>query len=193
MGETTDRLAQGLAAGTALLTREGAAQADPADLAASLEIYVRVAARTSADRQAAGLEELFRKATEAWVAAGHRARARAVEGLGCDALVESAYAMVEYGDPDEQEVVEWAAALVRCALVIPWLDPPERSEVQDAVGECVSVADSHPTAFMAAAIVAAVLQEEEPVAHWPKEAAELVGFFSRLPLLAVIDGDLAVR
>jgi len=192
-GEALDVLARGLAAGTALLADNGAADADPADLAALLEVYVRVAARSRADRQAAGLDDLFRKATEAWVAAGHRARAKAVEGLGCDALVEAAYSMADDEEPEEDDLVQWAAALVRCALVVPWLDPPERAEVLDAVAECTSVADSHPSTFMAASMVAAVLREEEPVDHWPKEAAELVDFFARLPLLAVVDGDLSVR
>ncbi len=185
-------LARGLAAGTALLTEDGPDGAEPADLAALLEVYVRVASRSRSERSAAGLDDLFRAATDAWVAAGRQARTRAVEGLGCNELVEAAYGMADDGSPEDEDVVAWGAALVRCALVVPWLDPPERVEVLDAVAECISVADSHPRAFMPAAMVASVLSEEEPVELWPKEASELVALFARLPLLAVVDGDMAV-
>ena len=45
---------------------------------------------------------------------------------------------------------------------------------------------------MAAAIVASVLREEEPVERWPREAGELLELLSRLPLLAVVDGEIEV-
>ena len=183
-------LAQSLAAGTALLTQDGPEGAEPADLAALLEVYVRVASRSREDRVAAGLDDLFQSATKAWVEAGRQARTRAVEGLGCDELVETAYGMAEDGSPEAEDIVAWAAAVVRCALVLPWLDPPERAEVMDAVAECTTVADSHPEVFLAAAVVPAVLAEEEPVDRWPREAREVIELLSRLPLLAVVDGEL---
>lgn len=184
-----ERLAQGLVAGAAMLADEPAA-AEPADLAATLELYVRVAAWSREDRRAAGLEPVFQAATQAWVQAGPSARTRAFEGLRTDTLVELAYSLAQDEEPDEETVVGWAAAAVRAALVAPWLEPADRARVQDVVGELISVADSNPTTFLSAAMVASLLAEAEPVARWPREAAELVGLFARLPLLAMVDGEL---
>lgn len=182
-------LAQGLVAGTAILAKD-ARQAKPDDLAASLELYVRVAAWTRQHRRQAGLEDAFQAATQAWVRAGAAARSRAFEGLRTDELVELAYRIADDEDPDEELIVGWASAAIRAALVVPWLEPDHRIAVQDAIGELSSVADTHPTVFMAAAMVAQILAESEPVARWPKEAAELLSLFARLPLLAEVDGEI---
>ena len=58
-------LAQSLAAGTSLLASQGALQAEPGDLAALLEVYVRVASQGAAQRRSAGLDALFVAATDA--------------------------------------------------------------------------------------------------------------------------------
>ena len=57
-------------------------------------------------------------------------------------------------------------------------------------GELTSVADTHPNTFMAASMVAQLLTEAEPVDRWPREASELLSLFARLPLLAVVDGEI---
>lgn len=189
MTPDAERLAQGLVSGTAILV-EDAARADPVDLAATLELYVRVAAWPRLQRRAAGLEPAFQAATQAWVTAGSAARARAFEGLQTDALVDMAYQLADGDEPDEETVVGWAAGAVRAALVVPWLDPEDRVKVQDAIGELTSVADTHPNIFMAASMVAQLLTEAEPVDRWPREASELLSLFARLPLLALVDGEI---
>ncbi|MCK6503731.1 hypothetical protein L6R53_10085 [Myxococcota bacterium] len=180
-------LARGLVAGTALLAD---AAAEPDDLAANLELYARVAAIPRATRAGLGLEVPFQAATRAWMEAGADARSRAFTGLHTDALVELAYTLAHGEEPETETVVGWAAAAVRAALVSPLLEPDDRVKVQDVVGELVGVADSHPQVFLPAAMVASMLAEVEPLDRWPREAAALVGLFSRLPLLAAVDGEL---
>lgn len=180
-------LARGLVAGAALLA--GGA-AEPDDLAANLELYARVAALSRHTRLGLGLEAPFQAATRAWMEAGADARSRAYAGLHTDALVELAYTLAHGEEPQVETVVDWATAAVRAALVSPLLEPDDRARVQDVVGELVGVADSHPQVFLPAAMVASLLAEVEPLDRWPREAAQLVGLFSRLPLLAAVDGEL---
>lgn len=180
-------LARGLVAGNALLADVGA---EPDDLAANLELYARVAALPRATRQGLGLEVHFQAATQAWMLAGPQARSRAFTGLHTDSLVDMAYTLAHGDEPDAETVVGWAAAVVRAALVSPLLDPDDRVKVQDVVGELVGLTDSHPHTFLPAAMVASLLAEVEPLERWPREAAQLVGLFSRLPLLAAVDGEL---
>jgi len=182
-------LAAGLIAGTELLEM-GLDDADPDDVAAGLEVYVRVAAWPPRRRRQAGLEDAFQAATRAWVQAGAEARGRAFEGLHTDELVDLSYRLADDQAHDEDLIVRWAAAAVRAALVVPWLDPDQRVAVQDTIGELRSLADTHPTVFMAAAMVAQVISQSEPVDLWPRDAAELLALFRRLPLLAEVDGEL---
>ncbi|MCB9779526.1 MAG: hypothetical protein H6742_13265 [Alphaproteobacteria bacterium] len=182
-----DALARGLRLGIAAVRDPGA---DAIDLAALLEVYVRVGAWREADRAAVGLSELFRTASQAWVDAGEDARSKVHEGLSIAVVVDSAYELSDEGEPDEDDVVRWAAAALRIALLARLLEPEDRLEALEAVAECTSVADSHPTAFMPAAMLAAIARQHEPVDRWPPEAAELLDLFSRLPLLAEVDGEL---
>jgi len=188
--EEHQRLASGLVASTRLLIDDGAGEVAPGDLAATLELYVRVAALPRELRRAEGLDDAFQAATHAWVDAGAEARNRAFQGLKTTELVEQAYQLADDEDADEESIVGWAAAAVRAALVAPWLDPEDRVAVNDAVGELSSVVDTHPIVFLPAAMVAHTLGEAEPIDRWPTEAAQLLSLFARLPLLAAVDGDL---
>lgn len=160
-------------------------------LAAQLELYGRVALRTRESRLALGLEPVFQAATAAWVKAGPSARERAFQGLRTDELLERTHKLATPGQVvDEDEVLSWAAMALRAALVQTWLEPADRARVQEALSEVAGVADTWPMVFLGASGLAQALVEAEPVERWPRPAAELLRLFSRLPLLAVVDGEL---
>lgn len=182
-------LARRLTAGLEVL-HAPADRAQPADLAALLELYGRVASRSRASRVAAGLEPAFQAMTEAWMKAGPGARTRAFEGLATQELVERTHELSSQPAADDEDVLGWATQALRAALVVPWLEPGDRARVQDALSELIRLADNNPGTFLAASMLGGMMTEAEPVERWPKPAADLLQLFTRLPLLAVVDGEL---
>lgn len=165
-------------------------RAQPADLAALLELYGRVASRSRQSRVEAGLEPAFQAMTQAWMKAGPGARTRAFQGLGTDELIERTHELSSQPQAQDEDVLGWAAQALRAALVIPWLEPADRTRVQEALAELVRLADTYPGTFLAASMLGGLMTEAEPVERWPKAAADLLQLFNRLPLLAVVDGEL---